>query len=122
MQHNSLSCFSHSGSYSHTPHYKVAAGIFRVPYRVDVTCALLYFWWDVPFSAFSFQLCSQAARLCCGFVMLQRSALHTSQERIIVGDVLITYERLEYKIMCIYHQLMRVNKMLKGLTVLVPLH
>lgn len=70
MQHNSLSCFSHSVSYSHTPHYKVAAGIFRVSYKADVTCALSYFWWEVPFSAFSFQLCSQAARLCCGFVML----------------------------------------------------
>lgn len=40
MQHNSLSCFSHSVSYSHAVYYKHAAGIFRNSYGQDVDVSL----------------------------------------------------------------------------------
>lgn len=61
VQHNSLSCFSHSVNYSHAVYYKHATGILRNSCRQDVTLYADIF----SRMLFSLQLCFQVTLLCC---------------------------------------------------------
>lgn len=89
MQHNSLSCFSHSVSYSHAVYYKHAAGIFRNSYKQDVTLYIVIF---LVGCAVVCAAC--VARLCCGLVICigQLSKLYIKSEKTTLlkhSDILI---------------------------------